>query len=58
MPIDAVMQLTGLGRAKIYNIVRAGEFPKHCKPGGSASRWSENEVKAWRDEVIRRRDAR
>lgn len=57
IPIDAVIQIAGIGKTMIYAKMRKGEFPKSCKPGGAATRWSENEVKAWRDKVLAERDA-
>lgn len=57
IPIDAVMQIAGIGKTMIYRKMREGSFPKSCKPGGASTRWSENEVKAWRDRVLAQRDA-
>lgn len=57
LPIDAVMQLAGIGKTMIYRKVREGTFPTPCKPGGSSTRWSEQEVKAWRDKVMAARSA-
>lgn len=36
----------------IYRWVGEGTFPRPCKPGGGASRWSEREVRAWKDEQL------
>lgn len=52
IPLDAVMQIAGIGKTMIYRKMREGTFPKACKPGGASTRWSENEIKAWRDEVL------
>jgi prophage regulatory protein len=41
------MEIIGFGKTRVYEMIKAGEFPSPCKPGGSASRWSENEVMAW-----------
>lgn len=45
--LSQVMEIVGLRRTRIYALVKLGEFPAPCKPGGSASRWSENAVLAW-----------
>lgn len=52
LPISAVMELAGLGKTIIYKKMKAGTFPKCCKPGGASSRWSEREVMAWKDAVM------
>lgn len=56
LPLSAVMELAGLGRTMIYKKMKAGTFPKCCKPGGASSRWSEREVTAWKDAVMAARD--
>jgi predicted DNA-binding transcriptional regulator AlpA len=48
--LSQVMEMIALGRTRIYELVAAGQFPPPCKPGGSASRWSENEVLGWLSE--------
>ena len=48
--IDQVKEISGIGKTMIYRLVREGRFPKPFKPGGSASRWSETEVLAWREQ--------
>lgn len=57
IPLDAVMQIAGIGKTMIYRKMREGSFPKSCKPGGASTRWSEREVKEWRDQVIAQRAA-
>ena len=51
IPLIRVMEIAGIGKTMIYRLEREGRFPKRCKPGGAASRWSEWEVRRWRDEV-------
>lgn len=51
LPIAAVEQLAGLSRSMIYRLERRDKFPKRFKPGGVASRWSEQEVLAWKAEL-------
>ncbi|AHE55881.1 hypothetical protein NX02_21225 [Sphingomonas sanxanigenens DSM 19645 = NX02] len=43
------MDLTGLGRTTIYRLIKEGSFPAPFKPGGAASRWSEAEIRDWRE---------
>lgn len=45
--LSQVMDIIALGKTRIYEMIKIGEFPAPCKPGGSASRWSENEVLVW-----------
>lgn len=47
--LKEVTELTGLSKAYIYRLMKAGRFPQQFKPGGYASRWSESEIVAWRE---------
>lgn len=57
IPIDAVIQIAGIGKTMIYKLMRQEKFPKSCKPGGASTRWSEREVREWREKVMAARDA-
>ncbi len=57
IPLDAVIQIAGIGKTMIYRKMREGTFPKSCKPGGASTRWSEREVREWRERVMAERDA-
>lgn len=52
LPLDAIMQIAGIGKTMIYRKMREGTFPKACKPGGASSRWSEREVRDWLAAII------
>jgi prophage regulatory protein len=56
IPLAVVTEIAGIGKTMIYRLMRDGKFPKSCKPGGASTRWSENEVKAWRDGLLAKRD--
>lgn len=45
--IDAVIAKVGLSRATIYNMMKAGTFPKQIKLGARLSGWLESEVQGW-----------
>lgn len=47
--LSQVTEIAGIGKTMIYRLMRAGSFPQQFKPGGYASRWSESEVRAWRE---------
>ena len=49
LKLTDVIDLTGIGKTMIYRLVRRGDFPQPYKPGGYASRWSEAEIRAWRE---------
>lgn len=51
IPFAQVSEIAGLGRTRIYAMIRAGKFPAPYKPGGAGSRWSEAEVRAWLESV-------
>lgn len=57
LPLDAVMQIAGIGKTMIYRKMRDGTFPKCCKPGGASTRWSEREVRDWKDQILAARAA-
>ncbi len=52
IPLDAVIQIAGIGKTMIYKLMREGTFPASCNVGGASVRWSENEVKGWRDRIL------
>ncbi len=45
--IKQVAELTGLSRATIYNMEKAGTFPKKTPLGERAVAWRESEIAAW-----------
>ncbi|MGT2515645.1 helix-turn-helix transcriptional regulator [Sphingomonas panni] len=47
VPLAEVKAVAGLGKSMIYRLMRAGNFPRACKAGGNATRWSVREVEAW-----------
>ncbi|MFW2830405.1 helix-turn-helix transcriptional regulator [Sphingomonas sp. ID0503] len=51
IPLEEVERLAGIKKSKIYQLVRAKEFPPPYKAGGSSSRWSRAEVIAWRAQL-------
>lgn len=56
--LPQVLEITGLGKTMIYRLIRQREFPQPFKPGGHASRWSEEEVRAWRSRIDEQRQKR
>lgn len=57
LPLDAIMQIAGIGKTMIYRKVRDGTFPQPCKPGGASTRWSEREVRDWKTAIMAARAA-
>lgn len=55
LPLPAVMQIAGIGKTMIYRLMGEGNFPQSCKPGGASVRWSEREVKEWKEKVLEAR---
>lgn len=45
--VKQVIELTGLSRATIYNLEKAGAFPKKVALGERAVAWQESEIKQW-----------
>jgi len=44
-----VLALTGLSRATIYNMMKAGTFPPQTVLGARAVAWRESEINTWMD---------
>lgn len=55
--LPAVIEITGLNRATIYEMVDRGDFPKPAKIGARAIAWPSNEIQSWADERLAERDA-
>jgi len=55
--INQVIEIVSLSQAMIYRLVKAGRFPRPCKPGGVSSRWSEREIQAWVVAALASREA-
>ena len=56
--IREVIQLTGISKSYIYQLVNQGIFPKSIQliPGGSSVAWVESEILDWIDERIEERN--
>ena len=55
--LPSVIQLTGLSRSAIYDMIAKGDFPKQIKLTSRSSGWIETEVQGWIDGRIAERDA-
>lgn len=53
-----VIERTGLGKTKIYELQNIQQFPFRVKVTGTSVRWIESEVEAWIDGRARSRVAR
>ena len=49
--LDEVKRCVGLGKSMIYRLIQEGKFPAPYKGTPLASRWSDQEIRAWIDEV-------
>ncbi len=47
LKIRNVLERIPVSRAHIYNLMRAGKFPRQVKLGGTGSFWVEAEVEDW-----------
>ncbi len=56
--LSQVREVTGLGRASIYDAVRRAEFPRQVLLGKRASGWLESEVHDWLKRRVAERDRR
>ena len=53
--IDRVLELIPVSRVTLYRMIKAGQFPKPVKLGGSSA-WSNAEVRKWRDNLLLARE--
>ena len=51
-----VEKLTGLSRARIYEEMAAGRFPRQVKTGLRSVAWVELEIEEWQNQLIAERD--
>jgi len=56
--LSQVIQRTGLGKTKIYELQNAGLFPMKVHVTPTAVRWIEGEVEAWLTAQARARSSR
>ena len=49
--LDEVKRRVGLGKSMIYRLIQEEKFPAPYKLSPLASRWSENEIVAWINDV-------
>ena len=56
--IREVIQLTGISKSYIYQLVNQGIFPKSIQliPGGTSVAWIEGEINEWIDSRIQERN--
>lgn len=54
--IATVMEVTGLSRSRIYQLISEDKFPVNVSLGGRSVAWVESEVQLWIKSVIGRRD--
>ena len=51
LKLDEVKRRVGLGKSMIYRLIQEGRFPAPYKLSSFASRWSDQEIVAWIDDV-------
>ena len=56
--LPATIAATGLSRSAIYQRIRAGTFPKQVKLGKKAIGFPEDEIEAYIEAAIARRDSK
>lgn len=55
--LPAVLQMVGMGKTLVYDLMRRQSFPASVPIGGRSRAWVEDEVSAWIEERIALRDA-
>jgi len=45
--LNEVKRITGLSRTTIWQLERAGRFPKHVRLTGKAIGWLESQISGW-----------
>ncbi|MGR5254340.1 AlpA family phage regulatory protein [Vibrio astriarenae] len=52
LKLQQVMDKTTLCRSSIYNLIKAGDFPKNVTVMGKRKAWLESEVEGWMQDKI------
>ncbi|MHB1285186.1 MAG: helix-turn-helix transcriptional regulator [Leptospirillum sp.] len=47
LKIHQVVEIVGISRSSVYNMVQRNDFPKPLKLGSRSSGWLKSEVDAW-----------
>jgi len=55
IPRKTVEQLSGLSRATIYRLIKAGKFPRPLSIGTGSVRWRQSDVIAWQQSLSQSR---
>lgn len=55
--IREVLAATGKTKSRLYDDMKAGDFPKPIKIGPNAVAWDADEIAAWQRQRIAARDA-
>lgn len=51
IPRKTVEQMSGLSRATIYRLIKAGKFPRPLSIGTGSVRWRQSDVIAWQQSL-------
>lgn len=51
IPRKTVEKLSGLSRATIYRLIKAGKFPRPLSIGTGSVRWRQSDVTAWQQSL-------
>jgi prophage regulatory protein len=51
LPRKTVEKLSGLSRATIYRLIKAGKFPRPLSIGTGSVRWRQSDVVAWQESL-------
>ena len=51
LPRKTVEQLSGLSRATIYRLIKAGKFPRPLSISAGSVRWRQSDVIAWQESL-------
>ena len=54
--LPTVLEITGLHRATLYEMIGRGDFPKPAKIGARAIAWPDSEIRNWIDERLAERE--
>lgn len=52
IPRRTVEKLSGLSRATIYRLMKAGKFPRPLSIGTGAVRWRQSDIVAWQQSLV------
>jgi predicted DNA-binding transcriptional regulator AlpA len=50
--LNQIVEMLGIGKSTVYNLMYKGEFPKQIKLGYKLAVWRESDIRAYMDNAV------